>query len=400
LPFTSALAFDLAPLIDASWTATTVLTRPARLARTALGAEVLTGAQAVAHTAHAWRCIEAAGGVATPFQTQAFAHRLAETHLRRGETPRVIVVHESGKPVVILPTVVTRWNGLATIRFLGDPLIQYGDAVVAPGASSASIEAAWRAAADPAVASLVYLRKVRDDAKLATLLTKKAKAAAVHEAPFVDVAQASSMNARDARELRRLRRRLDELGGVTFEVLQGPEAAFAVAETLALKRAWIGGHGLPSSVIGNRDWESAICDVTGAASSPLRVARLLVGGRTAAAEIAFVHDGRWCAFVGAIAPDFARSGPGHVQMAETIAHCRGAGISLYDLLAPTEAYKSRIAHGAVEVRDYVAPLTTAGWAGVAAARSIPAIKAVAARTPPGLRRLLVATQRHLAGRSS
>lgn len=389
MPFAPALAFDLTVLLDASWTATAALAAHSRPARVATQTEILSGADAVARARPAWRHVENAGGAATPFQTCAAAQGAAKAHLDRGDTPRVIIVHDGGEPVVVFPTVVTRWSGLATLRFLGDPLIQYGDIVAAPGASPAHVEAAWRAATDPAVAQLAYLRKVRDDARIAPLLARTAWVAATHQAPFVEVRRLSTMNARDLRELRRTRRRLGDIGAVAFEVLRGEAALAATREALSIKSAWLDMHALPSSVVGDAGWESAIFDMAGDASSPLRVARLTVGGRTAASEVGLVHGGRWCAFLGALSPDFVRNGPGHVQMAETIAHCRDNGVDIYDLLAPTEAYKRRIAHEAATVRDFAAPLTAAGWAGVTVACSIPVIKSVAARIPTGLRRMVL-----------
>lgn len=388
MPFAAALAADLTVLLDASWTATAALVARRARADALPQAEVFEGPQAMDRAAAAWHRIEQAGGGATPFQSQALARQLAQVHLHRGDTPRIAVVHRHGEPVVVFPTVVTRWNGLKTVRFLGDPLIQYGDVIAARDALPSDIEAAWQAATDPALAQLIYLRKVRDDARIAPLLARSTRTAATQYAPFIDVARDATSNARDARELRRVRRRLLELGDVAFEVLQGNAAADAVGEAIALKRSWLDAQGALSRVIGDDDWEQAIHAMAGANNAPLRVARLSVDSRTAAIEIGLVHADRWCAFLGAVSPDFARYSPGHTQMAETVAYCRAHGLAIYDLLAPAEHYKRKMSHGAAAVRDYVAPLTATGWLGVLAAQGLPAVKSAAAGMPRGLRRLV------------
>lgn len=390
MPLSAALAGDIATVFDVLCNVGVMLPQTLRVQDTAPACEVdvAVGSDAVTLAAPAWRSLQAAGGAATPFQTLGFAERLAEVHLRRGDVPRVVVVREAGRPMVVLPTVVTRWGGLPTVRFLGDPLIQYGDAVAAPDASMAHLEAAWKAAADPAAASFMFLRKVRADARIAPLVARHAVTVGRHEAPYIDTFQPQAANGRDMRELRRFRRRLQERGEVVFRVLQGREAQAAAREAVAIKRAWLAAHGLGSSVIDAADWREAIADLAGAAGSPLRAALLTVGGATAAVEIGFVHDGRWCAFLGAMAPDFAKAGPGQVQMAETVAYCREQGIATYDLLAPADPYKSRIAHGAVPLCDFAVALSAGGRAGLLAARALPALKRLAGRLPAGVLRIV------------
>ncbi len=393
MPLT-ALAGDMFALLDTLGSAGVALSESVRRARTQCAGEVsvAVGVDAVELAGPAWRAIEREGGATTPFQTHALAMELADAHERRGETVRVVVVHDGGRPVVVLPTVVTRWSGVTALRFLGDPLIQYGDALAAAGVPMRHLQTAWDAAADPAVAKLVYFRKVREDARIAPLLAKQATLLAVHDAPFVETAGAPVANARDARELRRLRRRLQDTGETRLDILHGHDARVAAAEALSIKRAWLDARGIDSSVIGDDAWESALLALAGRPASSLRVARLSVGGATAAVEIGLVHGDRWCAFLGAVAPDFARAGPGNVQMDDTIAYCREAGIATYDLLAPADPYKSRLAHGSAAVRDYAAALTASGWPGLLTARSIPTIKSLAARMPAALRRAVMAVR--------
>jgi CelD/BcsL family acetyltransferase involved in cellulose biosynthesis len=281
-----------------------------------------------------------------------------------------------------------RRAGLRVLRFLGDPLIQYGDALFAAAAAPVHAGLALDAALDPRVADLVHLRRVRADSRLAAALSNRCRVVAREQAPFVDVAAPGPRSTRDRRELRRLRRRLQDHGPWQFEVLRGAAAAAALGEAIALKRRWLAEQGAFSSVIGVPAWESVLARVA-ADADLLAAARLTVAGRFAAGEIALVQDGRWHAFLGAFAPEFARSGPGQVQMAETIAHCGSAAIGVYDLLPPLDGYKARLAHGSVPVHDHALPLTLAGRAGMAALRVRPTLKRLVGGMPPAARRLVL-----------
>jgi CelD/BcsL family acetyltransferase involved in cellulose biosynthesis len=354
-------------------------------------AQVLAGVDAVREAAPAWRQIESMGGASTPFQSLALAQVAAETHFARGEIPHIAVVREAGRPVVILPTVVGRWGGLRTIRFLGDPLIQYGDALATPDARAQHLETAWQALSASAQANLIYLRKVRADANMAAFLAARASTVGLDEAPFVDIGRDAAHHARDARELRRFRRRLDEQGAVVFALHRGADALPLLREAMGLKRQWLKERDLASQVIGDPDWENTLAGMAANArdASPLAAASLTVGGRLAAVEIGLIQGERWYAFLGATHPDFARSGPGHVLMAETIAHCRANGLVTYDLLAPAQAYKRAMASGAVPVCDHAQALSLQGRFAMWAAGGIPVAKGALAALPAPVRRVLL-----------
>ena len=95
---------------------------------------VHSGADAIEAAAPAWRALEQAGGAATPFQCLAVARAAAAVHLARGERPHIAVACDGDHPVAILPGVIGRSAGVSTLRFLGDPLIQYGDVIASPEA--------------------------------------------------------------------------------------------------------------------------------------------------------------------------------------------------------------------------------------------------------------------------
>jgi len=358
----------------------------------AAGATVFAGADAVEQAAADWQTLEGAGGAATPFQSFAMARAATEVHLRRGEIPRIAVVRQGGRPVVILPTVVGSRLGVRVARFLGDPLIQYGDALCEPGTARRHIEAAFHAAADATAVDALHLRKVRGDARIAPLLRSHATAFNHDEAPFLDTAGPADND--EPRQVRRARRKLLGFGALRLDVTEGAAARWHLREALALKRRWLQARRLPSSVVGNDHWEEAIerlADHGG--DMRLRVAVLTVGERPAAYELALTAGDRWYAFIGAIAEEFARHSPGRVQVVDTIAWCRANGFARYDLLAPADEVKRSYCSEAAAVADYSHALRPAGHVLTAVLRLTPAAKAVLVRLPAPLRRLALAVAR-------
>ncbi len=351
----------------------------------AAGATVFQGAEAIDEVADDWRALENEGGAATPFQSLAVARSATEVHLKAGEIPRIAVVRHGGRPVVILPTVIGTRFGMKVARFLGDPLIQYGDALCQPGAAKRHIDAAFHAAADRTAVDALHLRKVRHDARIAPVLRDHAAAFNHDEAPFLDVARARSDE--EPRQVRRARRKLSTLGPLRLEVTRGVAARDHLRDALALKRRWLETRRLPSSVVGCGHWEAAIERLARHDGDPwLCLAVLHVAERPAAYEIAFTAGGRWYAFLGAIADDFARHSPGRVQVVDTIAWCRNHGFERYDLLAPADDVKRSYCSEAAPVSDYSHAVRPAGHLLTAALRLTPVAKTMLFRLPTPLRK--------------
>jgi CelD/BcsL family acetyltransferase involved in cellulose biosynthesis len=363
-----------------------VRTRSASQAECAV--EVIEGADAVMRAEADWRALADLGGVPTPFQSFAVASAAAAAHARRGETPRLSIARRDGRAIALVPAVATSLLGMRALRFLGDPLIQYGDVLAAPDARAEDIAAAWSAAVSPRAAGLALMRRVRDDAHIAPHLADGAAEIDVQESPLVEFSQPSTLTPRNARELRRLRRRLGDLGPVEMQVLCGPEADAFLSQALELKRDWIKMQALASAVIGDPDWEGALHDICRAGA--LTVAVLKVGGTLAALEVAFRDSACWYGFLGVFVEDFARMGPGQVLTADCIAHAREAGLACYDPLPPAHPYKREQATRMLGVRDYAIPLTQTGRLVQAAARMLPEMKSIFGALPAEVRRPLLA----------
>lgn len=362
-----------------------------RLYRTAsCDVSIYDGANAIEQAASAWHALEGCSRT-TSFQSLTVARATACAHVARGERPRIVVVRERGRPLVVFPTVLCRFAGLATVRFLGDPFIQYGDALVSPDATPAHLSAAWSVVVNPRQVRIGLFRRVRVDSPFTSLLASQASTVGCEEAPFVDVVRGKNTNARDTREMRRLHRRLAECGPLAFEVQRGSAAVEILSETLALKRAWLAERGLPSAVLGNADWEQVLfaAAATSSGSRELTAARLTVDGKTAATEIGFTDSTTWYAYMAAFAPIFAKYGPGHVLMQNILAWCVETKRTVYDMLPPSQPYKLTLATGSVPVRDYAIAVDAMGHAAVLAARMLPAAKLAVMALPLRLRQKMI-----------
>ncbi|HRF07768.1 MAG TPA: GNAT family N-acetyltransferase [Xanthobacteraceae bacterium] len=352
--------------------------------RAAGDAEIFSGPDALDAVKAGWRELEREGALQTPFQSYAVAEASLDAHRAHGHVPHIIVIREGSTLAAILPLVMTSMAGSKVLRFLGDPLIQYGDAILSRAGTEAHLMQALLATGTLGADAALF-RKVRNDAKLSPLLSRRAHVSSVEEAPYIDLRRETTLPPRDMRELRRYRRRLAELGDVELRITRGDCAYDCVRTALELKRNWLAAKGYTSSVIGDPHWEAVLTSLVADHTSLLACARLEVGGKLAAIEIAITQGKRWHAFLGAINSEFAKSGPGQVQMADTIAHAREEGFAAYDLLAPADPFKRVIATGAIAVCDYALPLSLQGQVAARALRFAPQAKTLLAKLPAPLR---------------
>lgn len=343
-----------------------------------------------------WRELERRGAAATPFQSFVVASACARVHERKGEEVRIAVVRRGSEATLLFPAIVTRWLGLPILRFLGDPLVQYGDVVGALGVDPEDLSLAWSAVADPKIACLALLRRVREDALIANVLSLNSRISNVQESPLIDLTRTSKQNSHYIREIRRQRRKLGTRGDLQTEFLTGPNARPWLHEALRLKREWLKRNALASAVIGDPDWEGAldlICDCQGRLGSMI-VAALLLDAQPIAVDIAFVDGRCWYGFIGAFDPAFASMGPGQVLSAACIEHARTLGLAIFDQLPPWQPYKARQATRAIGLRDYSIALTGVGRLISFALGSLPELKNAVQALPADVRRPLMALVQH------
>lgn len=313
----------------------------------------------------------------------------------------VVTAHRQGRLVLVLPLVRERALGLTRLAFLGEPVTQYGDAIVdtLPDAD-AVLAAAWRFAVERSGADCVHLRRVRADANLAPLLAGSgARISEKLAAPYLDLASAANFDAYEQRysskarkNRRRLLRRFEERTPATLETLLSGTRARELAElAILLKRAWLKDRGLVSPALIDPRTRAFFANVAEAKVRPAgcRVTSLETRGESTAIEIAFDCKGRRAVHVIVFALKYERASPGQLLIERSIRNCFDIGVGTYDLMTPADAYKLDWADGAIEVNDWTLAWTTRGriYADLYLARLRPQLKRAVNAATQRLRRL-------------
>jgi CelD/BcsL family acetyltransferase involved in cellulose biosynthesis len=277
-----------------------------------------------------------------------------------------------GRLVMLWPLVLERTAGLAALRWMGEPVSQYGDVLLedVPGAQEL-LQQAWRAILARLGADVLHLRKVRADAVVGPLLRQMGMAEVARaEAPFLDLASAPDFATYDQRygakarkNRRRLMRRLTERGDAALERhTVGPEAAAAARQALALKQAWIRTTGRLSPALADARFAAFFADAAEGRGRPAGcgVTVLKSMGVPAALGIDLTCAGRRAAHVIVHDPQLEAFSPGTLLLQEWVRGACGDGVATFDLLAPAYAYKLDWADGSVGVGDYALGITPAG----------------------------------------
>lgn len=369
-----------------------------RAASAAPAAAVHEGVEGVIALEADWRRLSRAAPDEVAFLGYGFALSAARYHAERGERVLVASVSFDGAVQCILPVALTRQGRVSVAVFLGDPIAQYGDALLGPDAPARSIETALEALRLRADIDVFTFRKVRSDAAIRAAMELEARPQGVAVgAPFAEIAgfasamaflQASS--SKHKREQARCRRRLEEFGEASFEAWRGESAMPLVREAFELKAQRLSEIGAASPVVGEagsiRAFERAAADVED--GEGVTAFRLSVGGRTAAIEVGLVRGRRYHAYLGVTDEAYAAASPGRLVMEHVVDWCVAQGIGAVDLLPPAEPYKRLWSTGSVGTQDYALATTWTGalYAGPWLASIRPRLRKLLAMLPPKLRR--------------
>ena len=298
-------------------------------------------------------------------------HYLGES--RRGPSLAVVTGRFDGRLVLIMPLVSERAHGVTTLSWLGEPVSQYGDIVVAPEAAGLDgLEAAWRLAVARTRADVANLRRVRADAAVAPLLDRlDAAVTAVEEAPFLALSGDTSFAGWETRRQpkarknrRRQARRLADTGEIAFASHSGtPEAGRLAGEAVRLKRATLGAKGAFSLALADERFEAFFAEAAASTSRPagVTVLALTSDGAPAALKILVETGDTACLHVAVFEPRFEKCGAGGLLLEHVVERTIAARRATFDLLPPRHDYKMEFADGIVVVADHALAVSTTGW---------------------------------------
>jgi CelD/BcsL family acetyltransferase involved in cellulose biosynthesis len=336
------------------------------------------------------------------FQSHVFLRHWATHYLDRQSTLSIITARRHGRLAMVWPLIRQRRCSLDTLRFMGIPVAQFGDVLVEEDESGTLLRAGWRAVR-LLHADLFEARKLRADSVLArTGLLDEALRTEQLEAPFADLAwrvgekgPSLAYPSRERSNHRRRLRRLEERGPLSFETPPpGPEASLLASAAVAMKQASLARHGIIAPTVADPRFIAFFRDLAGdaAGGTSLRVASIQCNGVPIGIDLSLDCKGRSFGHVIATHPDHERGGVGKILVHHSFTSARARGNTIFDLLAPADAYKLEHADGRVGVSDLLLPLSLKGRlvCGLGIQHWRPALKSAAKRLPPSIARRVAA----------
>lgn len=159
------------------------------------------------------------------------------------------------------------------------------------------------------------------------------------------------------KELGRGGRRLEESGELTLDVTHGGEEALRGFDDLVRIEdlGWKGDEG--TSIAGEPGARGFYGDVVrwAAGAGLLWMVVLRAGGAPVAAELDLRHGECLYSLKMGFDPAYAKTGPGHVMMAQLLAHAWDEGVRRYEMLGADDPYKMRwtsAVHDVTSLRAY------------------------------------------------
>ncbi len=284
----------------------------------------------------------------------------------------ILTGRNSGELVLIAPLVCERERGIKMIKWIGEPVSQYGDILIKEDGNNLQwLKEGFNFLCDEIRPDLFYLRKIRFDSSVTPLLENYG-ATIIEEAtaPYIETLGAKTFtefnkrySQRNRKSKRRHRRKLQEKGKLEFHFYsEGPEAQRATLKAIELKRCWIKTMGLVSPSFNGNNLDKFFKKTSAINDHPagLKVSELTLDGRTVAIEVGITMKNYYGAHLGAYDPEFYAHSPGSLQMQDTISALIDEGIEVIDLFAPCDQYKTEWTTQTVPVYDFAFPTSILG----------------------------------------
>lgn len=365
-----------------------------------LGVTVVADGAGLARIGDEWRALEALSPAAAVFQSHAQTEIWVRHFIEPGpRAPRlhIVVVRQAGAARLILPLALSRRAGLTIGHMVGAPIAQYAELLADPAADLPAIfGVALGALREDGVDALVFDGVRADSALLAGARPALRPPLNRRIAPFADLAATPShdgfVRSRGKDLLygiRNRRKRLERDGRVSFELIEGGAAArAAIGEAIGLKLDWLQQRGAVSSAF--IDSRTTDCLLELAERCPGAVVmRLAFEDRPAAIRFGFEHGGTFFAYLSAYDTDLAQYAPGKLLLNFCFERERERRTRLVDMLPPAGEHKTLWCDSAVEVADYLLPLTGPGTLfALARERALPAAEWTWHHLPAGVRSLV------------
>ncbi|AGK57685.1 protein involved in cellulose biosynthesis (CelD)-like protein [Hyphomicrobium denitrificans 1NES1] len=300
-------------------------------------------------------------------------HFLAQESGKSAPRLAILTGRRNGRLIMIWPLVSERMHGVTQTYWMGEPLSQYGDALIDTDFDAVeTLRAGLEFLRKNLSSDVLRLRRVRADANIAPLMAEiGAQVADEQIAPYMDLASAKDFatfeerfSAKMRRNRRRLIKRLEEKGLVEFLRLRGgTEAGELAAKAIAVKSLWLKDRGLVSSALNDKRTVRLFQDLAEGRDKkvPCVVSILKTCGQAAAFEISFTCKGRLVVHVMAFELAHEKAGVGVLLLEQNLKAGYEEKLAVYDMMAPGDAYKLDWCDESEPVVDWVKPLSAKGY---------------------------------------
>lgn len=322
-----------------------------------------------------WRRLEARAADTSVFQSFDWLAAWATTYARQPDHPGIYIATgwHNGQLGFALPLMKSSIGPLTVLRWMSEPLSQYGDALVAKDHSAeAWLSAALQLIRKDSRADALRLRHVRDDAAAASFLQAQFRDANTNEqAPWLDLTAFAGEAAYDARYTSNQRKRRkkirkaleDDLGPVAFAMLEpGPEQDQAIAEAVAEKCVWLDDRGRQNRALCVVQTVAFLKNLSRRSSGRMKmvVSRMTAGGRPVSWEVGLRCGRTHFGFITSHVTALTDYSPGRLHMDQSQRQALRDGMAAFDLMVPNDAHKESWSSARMETRDYHLPLSNLG----------------------------------------
>ena len=346
-----------------------------------------------------WDALFALSAPEQVFQSRLVLCHWAEHYLRAGDRPILLTGWRGDRLVMLWPLLMQQRHGLKQLGFMGMPIAQFCDVLLAPDEDAAELVSTGWTAIEGLGPDLVSLDRLRADSNV--LKAPLPPLAILHrreEAPHADLAlrvgpdgPSQAYPPRERSNHRRRLRRLAEHGEIGFEeAAPGAEAGKLAHAAVRMKRQSLRRHGIIAPTVADPRFDAFFADLAADPASPLRLSAIRRDGAPIAIDMSFDHAGTSFGHVLAVHPEHERGGVGRILVHHSFASALKRGNTRFDLMPPAHDYKREHADGFIVVTDFALPMSRKGrlYCALRPWRIRPAVKAMLGRLPSPIARRL------------
>ncbi len=279
---------------------------------------------------------------------------------------------EQGKLVMILPLLYRVKFGIKQLRWMGDPVSQYGAALLQHDLDLVVVmQDVMTFIPQHYNLDLLVLPAIGENSPLSVALQNiDVRQYGKHQAPMIDLSSYNnsddywrSRSKSSNKQRRRLRRKLAlEHGELSFRMVKGcdEDAVKLMKIALQLKHKNLQNSNIYSAAFATGKMEQFFLNIAKNDYEGLLISEMKCGNTIIALEVGFERNGYYVSHIGVYDPAYYAYSPGKIQMAYTIDGLMEMGITVVDLLPPPDLYKYIMANETEVVLDFGVPFSMKG----------------------------------------